>query len=59
MGSNIGHCKYYNDGNCTALGEKVIISCATVSNMTPELCKSSNRGGKKRKNNKRSKKNYA
>lgn len=59
MGNNMIQCKYYNDGMCTVFGEKVLMSCATVSNITPELCKSSNRGGKKRKNGKRNNKNYS
>lgn len=55
----INNCKYYDNGNCKVFGDKIIISCATVSNMTPEACKSGNRGGKRRKNNKRSNNDYS
>lgn len=55
----MNQCKYYDNGMCTMFGDKTMISCATVSNMTPEACKNGNRNGKKRRNNKRNKKNYS
>lgn len=59
MGNNMSHCKYYNNGICTVFGDGVMISCESVSNITPEVCKNGNRGGKKRRNGKRGKKNYS
>jgi len=59
MGGNISGCKYYSNGMCKVFGENAMISCATVSNMTPEACKNGSRGSKKRKNSKRNKREYS
>lgn len=51
----MNRCKYYDKGNCKALGEKVFISCQTVSNSTPEICRKDNYSNHKRSNHKRKK----
>lgn len=45
----MNRCKYYARGKCGALGEKVFISCQTVSNSTPEICRKDNYSNHKRK----------
>ena len=32
-------CKYYDNGKCKVLGEKVTINCQTVKKIMPSLCK--------------------
>lgn len=45
----MNRCKYYDNGNCKALGEKVLISCQTVSNNTPEICRKNKNSNHRRK----------
>lgn len=34
-------CKYYDNGNCKVLGDKIFVACKTIKNVSPDVCKKS------------------